>query len=56
MEQGVKMTHAYFSSNEWVTYSNGRILFEDNVRMSIHEFWADRRGPGFDNGWSEFKS
>lgn len=56
MGKGKRMTHIYFSKGEWVTYWQGSVLFEDNVRMPINQFWADRQLKGFNDGWSEFKS
>lgn len=33
MREGKKVTHRYFSSNEWMTFDNdGKILLEDGVK------------------------
>ena len=55
MREGKKVTHTYFSSEEWVTMDNGLILFEDGVRCSSYEFWRWREDSIFDDGWEFFK-
>lgn len=54
MREGKKVTHKYFSPEEWATLDNGEILLEDGVRCSPSEFWKYRRDPMFDDGWSLF--
>jgi hypothetical protein len=51
MRAGRKVTHKYFSREEWATQENGQILLEDGVRCSPAEFWRDRQTPMFDNDW-----
>jgi len=53
MMQGKKMTHCYFSYDEWVTIRGGHFVFEDGVQCSPALFWHDRTIPGWLNGWSE---
>ena len=55
MGKGKRMTHSYFSKDEWVTYWQGSALFEDSVRMPINQFLADRQQKGWNEGWFEFK-
>lgn len=54
MQDGKKVTHVSFTSDEWATMQNGKILLEDGVRCSPAEFWRWRTAAGFDNGWEEF--
>jgi hypothetical protein len=52
MREGKKVTHKYFSPDEWATQENGQILLEDGVRCSPDEFWKYRQETYFDNDWS----
>ncbi len=54
MKQGVKVTHNYFSSNEWMTISQGQIILEDGVKCSINEFFSYRKA-GWEDGYSQWK-
>jgi hypothetical protein len=56
MEKGNKVTHQYFTPDEWATMENGEIVLEDGVRCSPYEFWRWRDTPSFDEGWELFKS
>lgn len=51
--QGIKMTHRYFSDNEYLTMIGNCVLFEDGVKI----FWGDwANGKDWLNdGWNEFK-
>lgn len=55
MRERKKVTHMYFTPEEWATLENGQILLEDGVRCSPAEFWRDRQAVYFDNDWSIFK-
>lgn len=56
MKEGKKVTHIYFSDNEWVTMlPDGRYTFEDNCICSAVGFWHDRQSTQFQTDWSEFK-
>lgn len=54
MREGKKVTHEYFTSDEWATQEHGLILLEDGVVCSPMEFWKDRQSKMFDDGWSIF--
>lgn len=54
MEQGRKMTHVYFSPDEWVTMDNGLMLFEDGCKTTPRLFWMDRTGERWETGWNVF--
>ena len=51
MREGKKVTHKYFTPEEWATQKDGMVLLEDGVECSPIEFWAYRRSPMFDNDW-----
>lgn len=54
MCKGEKVTHRYFSSNEWMTIENGKILFEDGVRCNQEDFFNYRQKAGWEDGYSLF--
>lgn len=55
MFQGKKVTHRYFSSNEWMTIEDGQIILEDGVKCSQHEFWRWRIDECWNDGYSLFE-
>ena len=54
MREGKKVTHKYFTPDEWATQSHGLILIEDGVKCSPAEFWTDRQSEMFADGWDLF--
>lgn len=52
MKKGIKVTHRYFSKNEWMTMDNGKIVLEDGFRCSTHEFWRWRTDESWNDGYS----
>ena len=56
MQAGNKVTHTYFTPDEWITMEGNRIIFEDGYSCWAHEFWANRDGFGWNDGYSLFKS
>jgi hypothetical protein len=54
MREGKKVTHRYFSPDEWMTMEGGQIVLEDGVRCSQSFFWADRTATFWDDGYSLF--
>jgi len=56
MREGKKVTHKYFSPDEWATQENGEIVLEDGVRCAPAEFWRYRMSEIFNDGWELFKS
>jgi hypothetical protein len=51
--QGIKMTHEYFSKDEYMTMKGNIVIFEDGVKI-----FADEWSKGKDyllEGWSKFK-
>lgn len=54
MNEGKKITHRYFSSDEWMTIKNGKIEFEDGCRCSFADFFHYRKGESWENGYTLF--
>lgn len=55
MKSGKKVTHKYFSPDEWMTMiGNTIILFEDGVECEVDEFWSYRTQEYWDDGYSLF--
>jgi hypothetical protein len=52
MKEGKKVTHRYFTPDEWATMVNDQIVLEDGVKCTPKEFWYCRNTPNFDNYWS----
>lgn len=52
MKEGKKVTHRYFTADEWMTIENGLIKLEDGVKCSITEFFKWRTGDAWDDGYS----
>lgn len=55
MLDGTKVTHKYFSDDEWVTIKNGLILLEDGITCTSNDFWKYRQSDFYNNGWELFK-
>lgn len=55
MKKGEKITHHYFDSKEWMTMRGNRIILEDGCSCWAHEFWSDRNGFGWSDGYSIFE-
>jgi hypothetical protein len=55
MKKGKKVTHYYFSREEWATMKNGQIVLEDDVKCSPDEFWRWRQGPDWEIDWEIWK-
>lgn len=56
MRNGEKVTHQYFSDNEWMkgTSNPFMYMFEDGVKIAEGEFFRWRK-TGFTDGWEIFK-
>jgi len=54
MKQGKKLTHRFFSSDEWVTMEGLTMIFEDGVKCSPSQFLMDRTDLAWNEDWSEF--
>lgn len=51
MKEGYKVTHRYFSDDEWVTMEGSKFLFEDGCKVPYDLFWQDRISPAWDIDW-----
>ena len=54
MKQGVKISHRYFNSHEWMTQRGCIIILEDGVECYAEDFWADRKDAAWNDGYREF--
>lgn len=54
MIAGHKVTHRYFSSNEWMTLTHKKIVLEDGVRCHPDEFWKWRTDQSWEDGYELF--
>ena len=51
MREGRKVTHYYFSPEEWVKENCHLYQFEDGCLSSPEEFWRHRQGPEWGENW-----
>lgn len=63
MLKGNKVTHRYFTPEEWVTIDGKmentnqyKYLLEDGVKCSEMEFWKYRFGAEWQDGWELFNT
>jgi len=52
MMTGRKVTHRFFSPDEWITMEGNEMVLEDGVRCDPDEFWRWRILSGWEDGWS----
>lgn len=59
LNKGYRMTHEYFSDDEYIYLKDGEIHDENGYRMrcngpnnQVITFWTDRQGPEWNDGWS----
>jgi len=52
MREGNKITHHYFSPEEWITMKGNLVLTEDGYEMFLNEFFSYRTVPGWEDGYS----
>lgn len=53
MREGKKVKHQFFSRDEWMTIvpNTNLIMLEDGVTIFLDDFFADRDGVGWDDGY-----
>jgi len=56
MKKGVKITHTYFASDEWMTMKGNKIVLEDGVKCWPEEFWTYRTDKGWLDGFEIYKA
>jgi hypothetical protein len=54
MMLGKKVTHRYFSPDEYITMDKGLIYTEEGYSTTADLFWEDRQGKEWENDWSLF--
>jgi len=53
IKEGKKVTHIYFSPDEWVTLTpSGLYKFEDGVVCTSQFFWFDRKDVMWETDWT----
>ena len=56
MREGKKVTHRWFSPNEWITIiNNNTLLLEDGITISLERFFVYRTAPSWGDGYSLFE-
>jgi hypothetical protein len=55
MEAGKRVTHTYFTPEEWISMEDGKIVTEDGYKFDPDEFWMHRFDPIFNENWIIFK-
>lgn len=53
LKQGKKLTHRYFTPDEWITLDGDMMVMEDGATIDASIFWKDRENWS-DDGWSEY--
>lgn len=51
MQEGHKVSHYYFTDDEWITMENGLIVTEDGYKHKPEEFWSYRKGPTWEDDY-----
>lgn len=51
MQEGKKVTHRYFTPDEWMTMRMGMVVLEDGVVCTPQEFWQWRTDSVWNNGY-----
>ncbi len=51
-KQGIKVTHEFFTDDEYLTIQGNMIVFEDGAKISIDEWTKDK--DYLNNGWSKY--
>ena len=51
-QQGIKVTHQYFTEEEYMVMKGNVIIFEDGVEIYFDEWVKDK--PYLLEGWSKF--
>lgn len=52
LEEGKRLTHQMFTSDEWMEQCGLVYVFEDGTQCDIEEFWSYRTAPVWLCGWS----
>ena len=52
-QTGIRMTHRYFDSTEWMVMVGNKIVFEDGNQVFFNE-WVEGK-EWLKDGWSKFE-
>lgn len=54
MQDGKKVRHEYFMDDEFISMTDNEIFDEKGYKMrgANFDFWTDRKGEAWENGWS----
>lgn len=52
LRDGHKLTHEYFTQEEYIYFKDGEIYSEDDVCHGWSEFWSLRTADCWDKGWT----
>lgn len=55
MQRGEKVTHRFFTDEEYIIMRGDRIVDENDNSISVIEFWSFRYQPYWSENWSIFK-
>lgn len=53
-QQGIKMTHQYFSEEEYMTMKGNLVVFEDGVEIFVQEWMQGKEW--LNDGWSVYRN
>lgn len=52
MKEGRKVTHRFFTNDEWMKMEGNKIVLEDGVTCDPEEFWRWRMHEAWNDGYS----
>jgi len=55
MRNGNKVTHRYFTPDEWMKETGHLYEFEDGCMCGFSAFWTHRQDDVWQDGWKVFK-
>jgi len=53
-QKGIKVTHKYFTPDEYMTMQGNQIIFEDGAKIFFDEWVKDK--DYLNEGWSKFEN
>lgn len=56
LRSGKKISHKYFSSDEYIEQKEGFYYDEKGYQIDIESFWYYRRNDGFEDGFEIYES
>lgn len=55
MEAGHKVTHQYFTKDEFIRMKNGKLITEEGYEFEPWKFWMYRNYKVWETDWSIYK-